>query len=47
LIRLLNDERKSYAYDGDEPEFRGDSVEDISARVEALVLAAEEAQSDV
>jgi hypothetical protein len=45
LIRLLNEERKGYAYDGDEPEFRGDTVEHISARVEALVIAAEEAWS--
>jgi HEPN domain len=45
LIRLLNEERKGYAYDGDEPEFRGDTVDHISARVEALVIAAEEAWS--
>lgn len=46
LIRLLNEERKGYAYDGDEPEFSGDTVEHVSARVEALVLAAEKAWSD-
>jgi hypothetical protein len=46
LIRLLNEERKAYAYDGDEPEFSGDAVEDIAERVEALVVAAEEAWSN-
>lgn len=46
LIRLLNEERKSYAYDGDEPEFNGDTAEQIAARVEDLVAAAEEARSD-
>ena len=45
LIRVLNEERKGYAYDGDEPEFSGDTVEHMAARVEALVVAAEEAWS--
>ncbi len=45
LIRVLNEERKAYAYDGDEPEFSGDTVEHMAARVEALVVAAEEAWS--
>jgi len=45
LILLLNEERKGYAYDGDEPEFSGDTAEHVAARVEALVVAAEEAWS--
>lgn len=45
LIRLLNVDRKAYAYDGDDPDFSGDNVEDIAERVEALVVAAEEAWS--
>lgn len=45
LILLLNEERKGYAYDGDEPEFSGDTAEHIATRVEALVVAAEEAWS--
>lgn len=45
LIRLLNEERKGYAYDGDDPEFSGDTAEHIAERVEALVVAAEEAWS--
>jgi hypothetical protein len=45
LIRLLNTERKGYAYDGDDPDFHGDTVDGILARVEALVIAAEEAWS--
>lgn len=43
LLRLLNAQRKAYAYDGDEPDFEGEDVEDIAARVELLVVAAEEA----
>lgn len=46
LIRLLNAERKGYAYDGDDPDFDDDSVESIVLRVEALVVAAEKAWSD-
>lgn len=42
LIRLLNVERKGYAYDGDEPDFQDDTIEGILERVEALVVAAEE-----
>ena len=45
LIRLLNVDRKAYAYDGDDPQFSGDKVEDIVERVAALVVAAEEAWS--
>jgi hypothetical protein len=45
LIQLLNQERKGYAYDGDEPEFSGDSAEHVATRVEALVVAAEESWS--
>lgn len=45
LIRLLNEERKGYAYDGDDPEFRGETAEHIAERFEALVVAAEEAWS--
>lgn len=43
LIRALNAERKAYAYDGDEPDFGEDGVEGVIGRVEALVVAAEEA----
>jgi hypothetical protein len=46
LLGSLNAERKAYAYDGDEPDFDGEDIEDIVARVEALVVAAEEAWSD-
>lgn len=46
LIRLLNAERKGYAYDGDDPDFNDDSVEEVMQRVEALVTAAEKAWSD-
>ena len=46
LIRLLNKERKGYAYDGDDPEFSGDGAKDIVSRVEALVVAAEEGRSN-
>ncbi|HEX5761947.1 MAG TPA: hypothetical protein VFY04_02390 [Solirubrobacterales bacterium] len=46
LIRLLNAERKGYAYDGDDPDFDDDSVEEIMQRVETLVTAAEKAWSD-
>jgi HEPN domain-containing protein len=45
LIRLLNEERKGYAYDGDEPDFSGDTAEQMAVRVEALVVTAEEAWS--
>lgn len=43
LLRKLNEERKAYAYDGDEPDFGGEDIDDVVARVEALVVAAEEA----
>jgi hypothetical protein len=46
LLRSLNDERKAYAYDGDEPDFGEEALDDIVARVEALVAAAEEPRSD-
>lgn len=46
LIRLLNRERKAYAYDGDEPDFGGEEVESVIAQVEDLVIRAEEAQGD-
>jgi hypothetical protein len=46
LIRILNAERKGYAYDGDEPDFHGDAVDDIFARVQVLVVAAEAAWGD-
>lgn len=45
LLQSLNAERKAYAYDGDQPDFDGENVDDIMARVEALVVAAEEAWS--
>jgi hypothetical protein len=41
LIRLLNEERKRFAYEGDEPDFGKDSFGEIYARVEAIVGAAE------
>ena len=46
LVRLLNQQRKAYAYDGDEPDFGGQHAEDVIARVEELVEAAEEAVDD-
>jgi hypothetical protein len=46
LLRSLNEERKAYAYDGDEPDFGKEALDDIVARVEALVAAAEEPRSD-
>jgi HEPN domain len=46
LIQLLNEERKGYAYDGDEPEFNGDTAEHIATRVERLVVSAEEGWSN-
>lgn len=41
LVRVLNQDRKAYAYDGEEPSFGGEDVQDIVARVEELVEAAE------
>ncbi len=46
LVRMLNEERKAYAYDGEEPTFGGGDALDVIARVEALVAAAEEAAPD-
>ena len=45
LLQSLNAERKAYAYDGDQPDFDGENVDDIVARVDALAVAAEEAWS--
>ena len=41
LIRLLNDQRKRFAYDGDEPDFDGDDFESVYQRVAAIVAVAE------
>lgn len=43
LVRVLNEDRKAYAYDGEEPTFGGDDAEEIVARVVELVEAAEAA----
>jgi hypothetical protein len=41
LIRMLNEERKRFAYEGDEPTFGGDGFESVFEQVEAVVVAAE------
>jgi hypothetical protein len=45
LLQALNAERKAYAYDGDDPDFDADDLDEIMARVEALVIASEGAWS--
>lgn len=40
-LRLLNEARKVTAYEGDEPDLEGQSLEDIAAEVEAAVVLAE------
>lgn len=46
LVQILNEDRKAYAYDGEEPSFGGDDVQEIVARVEELVEAAEASGAD-
>ncbi len=41
LIGLLNEQRKGFAYDGDEPDFGGDDLDSIYRRVAAIIEAAE------
>ena len=40
-LRVLNEARKVATYEGDEPDFEGESLEDIAADVEAAVELAE------
>jgi hypothetical protein len=44
LVRALNEQRKGFAYDGDEPDFGADGFESIYERVEAVVETAEESR---
>jgi hypothetical protein len=46
-LRVLNEARKVATYEGDEPDFEGESLEDIAADVAAAVeLAEKEAPRD-
>ena len=42
IISLLNEQRKGFAYDGDEPDFHGEDFESVYARVAAIVTVAED-----
>lgn len=42
LIGLLNEQRKGFAYDGDDPDFGGEDFDSIYRRVETIVEAAED-----
>lgn len=46
LVRILNEDRKAYAYDGEEPSFAGGDVHEVVARVEVLVETAEGSASN-